>query len=507
MSVAVVMNRLRKGFYLDSVALMRISKEISSLPGVKLASMMIGTPANKQVLAEAGLLNDEGRTAGANDVIVSLRADTGEAGEAALAEAERLLAAPALKGGGDVEWRPKTLDSALDILPAANLALISVPGEFAGEEARRALRKNLHVMLFSDHVPLKEERSLKVEARERGLLLMGPDCGTAILGGVPLAFANEVPRGGVGLIAASGTGLQEVACLIGRSGGGISHAIGVGGRDLNDEVGGIMMLSAIDALDEDPDTRHVVLISKPPGRKVAGLVLERVSRSPKRFTVCFLGLGEVDLPENARLARTLTAAAEDALGAPSAPAASPPAEADAAGAAASGPGGGGRWIRGLFSGGTLCAEAQVVLLAGGEDVRSNAPIAGALPLNGGADGPGHILLDLGADEYTRGRPHPMIDPSIRNEILAQTLSEPDVAAVLLDLVIGHGSNEDPAGDLADAVAGIADRNALLVASVCGTEEDPQKYSDQVEKLKGAGVAVASSNARAAELALTLSRRR
>ena len=238
MSVAVVMNRLRKGFYLDSVALMRISKEISSLPGVKLASMMIGTPANKQVLAEAGLLNDEGRTAEANDVIVSLRADTGEVGEAALAEAEKLLAAPALEGGGGFGWRPKTLDAALDVLPAANLALISVPGEFAGEEARRALRKNLHVMLFSDHVSLEEERLLKAEARERGLLLMGPDCGTAILGGVPLAFANEVPRGGVGLIAASGTGLQEVACLIGRGGGGISHAIGVGGRDLNDEVGG-----------------------------------------------------------------------------------------------------------------------------------------------------------------------------------------------------------------------------------------------------------------------------
>ncbi len=504
MSVAVVMNRLRKGFYLDSVALMRISKEISSLPGVKLASMMIGTPANKQVLAEVGLLNDEGRTAEANDVIVSLRADTGKVGEAALAEAERLLAAPALEGGGGFGWRPKTLDAALDVLPAANLALISVPGEFAGEEARRALRKNLHVMLFSDHVSLEEERLLKAEARERGLLLMGPDCGTAILGGVPLAFANEVPRGGVGLIAASGTGLQEVACLIGRGGGGISHAIGVGGRDLNDEVGGIMMLSAIDALDADPDTRHVVLISKPPGRKVAGLVLERVSKSPNRFTVCFLGLEEVDLPKNARLARTLTAAAEDALGVP---AAFLPAEADAAGASASGPGGGGRWIRGLFSGGTLCAEAQVVLLAGGEDVRSNAPVAGALSPSGGADGPGNILLDLGADEYTRGRPHPMIDPSLRNEILARTLSEPDVSAVLLDVVIGHGSNVDPAGDLADAVAGIVDRNAFLVASVCGTEEDPQKYSDQVEKLKGAGVAVASSNARAAELALSISRRR
>ena len=504
MSVAVVMNRLRNGFYLDSVALMRISKEVSSLPGVELAAMMIGTPANKQVLAEAGLLNEEGRTAEANDVIVSLRADTGEVGEAALAEAERLLAAPALEGGGGFGWRPKTLDAALDVLPAANLALISVPGEFAGEEARRALRKNLHVMLFSDHVSLEEERSLKAEARERGLLLMGPDCGTAILGGVPLAFANEVPRGGVGLIAASGTGLQEVACLIGRGGGGISHAIGIGGRDLNDEVGGIMMLSAIDALDADPDTRHVVLISKPPGRKVAGLVLERVSKSPKRFTVCFLGLEEVDLPKNARLARTLTAAAEDALGVP---AAFLPAEADAAGAAASGPGGGGRWIRGLFSGGTLCAEAQVVFLAGGEDVRSNAPVAGALSPSGGADGPGHVLLDLGADEYTRGRPHPMIDPSLRNEILARTLSEPDVAAVLLDVVIGHGSNADPAGDLADAVAGIVDRNALLVASVCGTEEDPQKYSDQVEKLKGAGAAVASSNARAAELALSISRRR
>ncbi|HLT02660.1 MAG TPA: hypothetical protein VK001_10785, partial [Geminicoccaceae bacterium] len=264
MSGPCVINRVRRAFYLDSVALMRLSQELSKLPGVDEAALMAGTPANKEILEEAGLLVDEGRQASAGDVVLALRAASAEAAEAALVQAEALLGRKAPKGDATARWRPRSLATALEALPGAGLALISVPGAFAAAEARKALRRGLHVLLFSDNVPLAEECALKEEARRHGLFLMGPDCGTALISGTPLAFANRVRRGGIGIVSASGTGLQEVSSLIDRGGGGVSHGIGVGSRDLCEEVGGAMTLMALDALDEDPDTEHVVLLSKPP---------------------------------------------------------------------------------------------------------------------------------------------------------------------------------------------------------------------------------------------------
>src|SRR5262245_52808733 len=243
-----VLNHVRRGFYLDSVVLMRMSRAISGLPGISTAALMIGTPSNLHVLEEAGLLADSGRTAVANDLIIAVKAMDEASANAALAEATlRLDASPAL--GRSRERRLRTIDAAVTELPGANLALISVPGEFAVAEARKALARGLHVLMFSDNVGHDDERSLKLEAQQHGLLVMGPDCGTALLNGVPLAFANEVARGQIGIIAASGTGLQEVSCLITRAGGGISHGIGVGSRDLSEQVGAITTLMAVDALD------------------------------------------------------------------------------------------------------------------------------------------------------------------------------------------------------------------------------------------------------------------
>ncbi len=499
MSGPAVVNRVRRGFYLDSVALMRLSQRASALPGVETAALMIGSESNKRVMSEAGLLAEEGCSAGPNDLIIAVRAESAKAGEAALGEAESFLDSSSLHGGEADEWLPKSLDTAASALPGANLAVISVPGEFAAAEARKALRRGLHVMIFSDNVSVADEISLKEEARERGLFLLGPDCGTAIIGGVPLAFANEVPRGGVGIVSASGTGLQEVSCLIARGGGGVSHAIGVGGRDLSEDVGGLMTLMAIDALDEDEGTERIVLISKPPAREIAERILVRVRKSPKPFTICFLGLDELALPPNARLAPTLLAAAEDALGCSFALSGAAEKTVQEAAAALSPER---RFILGLFSGGTLCAEAQAVLRAAGEAVRSNVPIPGAWELDGD-ESQDHVLIDLGTDEYTVGRPHPMLDPAARNEVMANALAAPGVAVVLLDLVIGHGAHEDPAGAVADVLARFSDRETWVVASVCGTEDDPQVYSRQVEKLEEAGVIVASSNAQAARLALQM----
>jgi succinyl-CoA synthetase alpha subunit len=384
--------------------------------------------------------------------------------------------------------------------------LISVPGEFAAAEARKALRRGLHVMIFSDNVALADEVALKSEAREAGLLLMGPDCGTAIVNGVPLAFANAVPRGPIGLIGASGTGMQEISCLIAQGGGGISQAIGAGGRDLSPAVGGITTLMALEALDADPDTTHIVLVSKPPSAEVAARVMARIGASGKTFTVCFIGAEAFDLPANAVLATTLKAAAENALAGAGIDA-EIGAGFDTSGESLvrrKGRAAGGRVV-GLFAGGTLAAEAQVVFREAGQAVASNAPIPGVAKLaetNGGPTG-GHAMIDLGADEHTQGRPHPMIDPSVRDKALHDALADPGVAVVLLDLVLGFGAHGDPAGHLAQTLEGRPDGGPVIVASVTGTEADPQPRAAQVATLEAAGVLVAPSNAQAAELACAL----
>jgi FdrA protein len=487
-----ILNEVRKGFYLDSVALMRLSRAIAERPGIIEAALMMGTPSNRQILADAGLLAENGASAQGNDLIIGIRAESDERARDALREALAQLEQPRTATGQAETWKPRTLRAALRQMPDANLALISVPGDFAAAEARKALNRGLHAMIFSDNVPIEKERALKEEARALGRLVMGPDCGTAIIGGVPLAFANRVRRGDIGVIGASGTGIQEVTSLISEAGGGISHAIGVGGRDLNQKVGGITTLMAIDALDADPGTRHIVLISKPPHPEVARAVLSRVAQSTKPFTVCFLGADNVDLPANARFASTLKEAAEAALGGhPIGADFDPPVSSARRGI-----------VAGLYSGGTLCAEAQIVLLRRGRRVVSNAPVPGSRPL-AETDGSPNRIVDLGADEYTKGRPHPMIDPSVRDDMLRKTLADPGVGAVLVDLVIGFGAHIDPAGHLASILFESTHPGPAIVASVTGTEEDPQVRSWQIAILKKAGVLVAPSNAQAAELALAL----
>jgi FdrA protein len=452
----VLVNRVERGRYLDSVALMRVSRELEALAGVEAAALMIGSPSNKALLRSARLLSPDGEAATSNDLVIAVR---GAQAREALARALELLShkrepvGPALSSA-------RSLAGALEALPRANLALISTPGEFAAYEARRALERGLHVLLFSDNVSLDDEAALKRLARDKGLLLMGPDCGTAIIAGTPLAFANALPRGDVGIVSASGTGLQEVASLVARMGGGISHGIGVGGRDLDARVGALGTLAALDALEADPGTAKIVLISKPPAREVAERVLQKVKQSAKPCVVCFLGLDEPGI------ATTLTDAAERVMGGnlkrETFPMDKKP----------------GR-VRGLYCGGTLCAEAELVFRKKGLT--------------------GHEFLDLGAEHYTRARPHPMIEPELRNEHVARALADPAVGVILVDLVLGYGAHPNPAGVLLknDVL------KKTLVASVTGTEQDPQRRSRQVALLREAGVLVAASNAHAAELAAAL----
>lgn len=493
-----VLNEIRKGFYLDSVALMRLSREIADAPGIVEAALMMGTPSNTAIMRNAGLLGDDVAAQG-NDLILAVKAESEQAARAALDQALRSLDKPKTQSSGEAAWRPRSIAAAVKGNPGVNLALISVPGDFAAAEARKALNRGLHVLMFSDNVSIEDELSLKQQAREQGLLMMGPDCGTAVIGGAPLAFANKLKRGKIGIIGASGTGTQEVSCLVSEAGEGISHAIGVGGRDLKKEIGGITTLMAIDALDADPDTDRVVLISKPPHPDVAKVVIARIAKSPKPYTVCFIGANSADLPPNARFARTLKEAAELALGGRAIGAnfnvtklatRLPRRRSE-------------RRIEGLFAGGTLCAEAQVILGAGGRKVASNAAIPNVPYLDAPESAGRDRIIDLGADEYTQGRPHPMIDPSVRDDALRAALINPEIAVILVDLVIGYGAHADPAGHLAEIVADRADNAPIIVASVTGTELDRQVRSAQVRRLEEAGVMVAPSNAQACELVLAI----
>ena len=491
----VVVNEVRPGFYLDSVALMQISANLAGFPDVEDAVAMIGTPSNLEIMREAGLLAPAGESAGANDLVVAVRAADEAAAEAALSRARSALEREIVPGG-DGDWRPRTLDGALDAIADANLVLVSTPGAFAAREARRALDRGLNVMLFSDNVPLESERALKERAHALGLLVMGPDCGTAYIAGTPLAFANVVPRGRVGVIAASGTGLQEVAVLLARAGAGISHGIGVGGRDLSDAVGGTSTLDAIDLLASDPDTDHLILVSKPPGPRTARLVLDRLAASGKPGTAVVFGAGDLETtPRGPVLVPTLKDAVERATGRRIAP------DHDAAAVArraAERLQAGRRTLSGLFCGGTLATEALAVLSAAGVDAASDA----AAPAPPGSNAP-HRVIDLGADEYTVGRPHPMIDPAPRTEMLREALADPAVAVVLLDVVLGLGAHPDPARPICDAVRDAGPEVPAVVASVCGTGDDPQDHGRQAAMLRAAGVAVAPSNADAAALAAAI----
>lgn len=488
---AVVLNEVRKGFYLDSVALMRMSRTIAATEGIEEAAMMMGTPSNREIMASAGLLVDAGESAGGGDLIIGVRAASRELAEAVLAEAKEQLDQPVARGVHGKEWRPRTLRAALKVAPESNLALISVPGEFAIAEARKAIRRGLHAMIFSDNVGLVEEAELKREAKELGRLVMGPDCGTAIINGTPLAFANVVPRGDIGLVGASGTGTQEVSCLIAQYGGGISHAIGVGGRDLKSEVGGISTLMAIDALAADSSTKRIVMISKPPPANVAAVVLDRLAACGKPATVCFIGAEAMKMPANATQVFTLKDAANCAMGLETG-------ELCKAETAIEIPDGRNR-VQGLFSGGTLCAEAQVLFLGEKQTVQSNAPIPGVDSITNNR---GHLILDLGDDEYTKGKPHPMIDPSVRDDMLGAALADKQTGAILIDVVIGFGAHEDPAGHLIEFCASRCSAGSpVIIASVTGTDADPQVRSVQMAKLRSAGIHVAPTNADAAAWAL------
>ncbi len=500
---------VKHNFYKDSVALMRISQQLSDAGGLRRVSLVMGTPANKDILAHAGLLDELLKLAQPADLMIVLEGHDDAALDAALERADALLAGerPAAAAGAMEETAPRSIAMALQRFAGANLAQISVPGPYAGAEALKALRAGLHVFLFSDNVPLAQERVLKQLAARKGLLVMGPDCGTAILGGVPLGFANAVRRGAIGLVGASGTGLQQASTRIHALGEGVSHAIGTGSRDVLDDIGGITLTMGLDLLARDASTRVIVIVSKPPAPRVMEAALARACACGKPVVVLFLGAhvahagnvyGAHTLDEAATLAVALVRGAARATetGADSQALSS---EVDRLAVSQ-------RHLRGLYSGGTYCAEAQLVWRDLGLETWSNAPLAAARELPHGAPSREHTAIDLGADEFTVGRAHPMIDQGMRIERIMTEARQPSVAVIVLDVVLGYGAHPDPAGALAPAISAARataakdGRHLIIIAFVCGTEEDPQRLSVQVAALEAAGALIASGSSAAALMA-------
>jgi FdrA protein len=477
--------RVIRNTYRDSVSLMQLSAQLAAVAGISQAQAVMASAGNLALLRDAGLL-DEAVEAGANDLLIAVAGDDGAALAAAFGTAEGALnERAARRSEGPRRAPPRSLQMGLAEVPEANLALVSTPGDYAGAEAMKALRLGLNVMLFSDNVPLADEVALKRYAASRGLLVMGPDCGTAIIDGVPLGFANAVRRGRVSVIGASGTGMQQVTCLLDRYGVGISQAIGTGGRDLDRAVGGATMLAGLALLGRDPATHVIVLISKPPDAQVAARVVDAARASGKPLVVNFLGTGTATLEDAAKAAATLAGAAVPTAEAPHDVPRFRPQQ---------------RYVRGLFSGGTFCYEAALLLSAQLAPVLTNTPVGSAAAIDDVWKSRGHTLLDLGDDQFTRGRPHPMIDLRLRRERLLAEAADPEVAAILVDVVLGYGAHPDPAGALAEAIAE-AGRRVAVVGFVCGTESDPQQRSRQERKLAEAGAILAPSSTAAARLAL------
>lgn len=499
--------------YRDSVALMKLSSQLGQIAGVSEASAQMATKANLALMKNAGLL-DEVPESRPNDILLVVRG-TQEATQEAAEAAKQLLNEKAKSNNAQEQSEPlRSIQMAFEQSNnEANLALISTPGEYAAAEAMKALHLGMNVMLFSDGVSVEQEVALKQYAQPRNLLVMGPDCGTAIIDGIPLAFANVVQKGNIGVIGASGTGTQEVTCLIDQYGGGITHAIGTGGHDLSEAVSGITMLTALAQLAEDEATKVIVLVSKPPAQNVAQKIIAAAKQTGKPTVICFLGADPKMITDAGLVAaNTLEDAARKAveqshIQPPQNIVTTPddPALLKRVKELAQRLKPEQQLLRGLYTGGTFCYEALLLLQDHLPGLTSNTPTGKVTRAADLWKSQGNNILDLGDDDFTRGRPHPMIDPSLRNERLLEEAADKQVGIILLDFVLGYGAHEDPAGQIipslkeAQKIAAKNGREVLFIGHICGTKGDPQNMAAQHKALADAGVILTNSNAEAAYL--------
>jgi FdrA protein len=494
MDMSIIKAQIRSGVYYDSAFLMQLQRNLSDLADVEDAGVVMGTESNKEILAHIDLVSPEVKAAKPDDLVIVVRAATESGAVNALGRVDDLLTKR--KSALDQEYRPQSIEGAVKILPDAAWVLVSVAGRYAAGVSREALRRGLHVFLFSDNVSVEDEIELKHTAGEKGLLVMGPDCGTAIIRGIGLGFANKVRLGSIGVVAAAGTGLQQVTSRIHQLGCGITYGIGTGGRDLSEKVGAMTFLQGVDVLTRDPETKVIVLVSKPPAPKVADAVLRVARKAGKPVVVNFIARPlEAQQIENLYFASSLDDAARLAVELSKEPEKSgKTGELKLERFAQTQ-----RYLRGLYSGGTLAYEAQHILKNYLPKVWANAPINKEFKIPNSMVSQEHTIIDLGEDEFTVGRLHPMMDNELRIRRLEEEARDPTVAVIMLDVVIGYGSHPDPASELAPAIARVrseaqkAGRYLEVITVVTGTDEDPQNIKSQIKQLKDAGAWVDTNN--------------
>ena len=490
---------INKNTYQDSVVLMLLTNEISTIEGVNKVSIMMATPANKDIFAGSGLRTEELEEATANDMAIVIDADNDSVVEKVLEEVEDFLAQQSKSSSTKSEKLIKSWEAALKELPEANLAVISVPGVYAASVADRALDEDLNVFIFSDNVKKEDEVKLKEKARDKGLLCMGPDSGTGVINSVPIAFTNNINPGRIGIVGASGTGIQEVTTIIDKLGEGVTNAIGTGGRDLSEEVSGITMLSAIATLAEDKNTEVISIISKPPAKAVKDKIMNYLRSLDKPVVTLFLGEKPEYHEENLYHAYTLEEAARISV------ALARKEEVPAFnGTSFELKEGQGKTIKAYYSGGTLAGEAAMLMndtLYAGESLEA---AEGYMLKKDGFE-----VIDLGDDKYTQGKPHPMIDPTTRAEYMEKAMEDKSTNVILFDLVLGYGSHEDMANALAPSIEKLKlqaekdKREVYFVTTICGTNKDPQGYLKQRQIMEEIGVIVCDTNNAAVEKALSL----
>jgi len=499
-----VRNVVKPNLYRDSVQLLHLSEEAKRIDAIEDVAVVMGTTTNKQILDKLGLLTEDGRRASENDMILAFKIASPKLADDALQRLEQIILRPPR-----TDQKTFNLDEGLEALPDADFAIVSLPGESAKEVTMKLLGKGIHVHLFSDHVPPEHELELKTFARERGLLVMGPGAGTSIVAGKAIAFANVVKTGSVGIVAAAGTGLQEVSVLLSQAGIGISQAIGTGGGDVKSRIGGITMLQCIEALEQDANTSAVLVVSKPPDDDVLDSIIGRLVESTRKpYVTCFVGAKEYALPNEirrrVRQVRTLHGAVAEIIRVTNHNEVRLGIDKDElrslAVKAADGLTGKQKYVRGLYTGGTLAYETLVILQSLLTNVYSNVQLDQTFKLPVAAGSIGDSVVDLGEQEFTQGRAHPMIDPTIRKIRLVDEAKDPEVAVILMDFVLGYGSNKDPVGVMLEAIGEAVEtarrdgRKLPIFAHVCGTEEDPQKLSKQTKMLRDVGVVTFQTNA-------------
>lgn len=498
---------IRKKQYYDSVFLMGVNQKLGNFEGIRQTAVLMGSEKNKSILSNMGMTDSRIEEAGPNDLIIAVIGETDQAVSHALEMVDSVLQGLDAK---KTEARFNTMEEGLSQLPDANLAVFSIPGEYVPHEARKAIEAGLNLFIFSSNISMDDELELKQLAEQNDLIVMGPDCGTSLIGGIGIGFANVVRQGEIGVIGASGTGLQEFTSQIHNAGFGISHAIGTGTNDVKDKIGGITTFSALDVLEKDPSTKVIVFVSKPLGDQLVKKLVSRIEECKKPVVCCFLGLdSQLRLPKKTdRVVRIIDEAVSASIGLIEPSIKSEKLELTPEeiswcekekGLWSSDQ----KYLRGVFAGGTFTYQSQQVLKDAGIRVYSNAPLDYPMTLVDPDVSQNHTIVDMGDEFYTLGRPHPMISGALRNERIVQEAKDHKMAILFLDFILGYNASMDPAGELLDSII-LAQSEAqshgghlTVVASICGTDQDPQDLAMQKALLKEQGIYVFNSNARAA----------